>query len=1527
MKSERNLKQNYKLILQSSKVYREITLSPEVGKVTIGTGVGSDVRFQTADFFAPFQIAVIFENSVWSVICDTSVYISAGDVRRLVMSELTIDTPVSLRYRESDTDVLEISLEYDFGDRKSYDLFLDLTTVPLLRISASSNADIRTGSTLTTEDSIVLNKQNGVWVLTVLSDGCGTAVNGSKVNESIILRERDFIDIGPYSFCLADGGLYTSKTTDLTVRGISEIDRSESKTNLVYPNFNRGTRVQGKLQAKKIEVLDPPAMPPESNKDIVTQLLPSVAMMGILVMVRGNSSMAGGASYIIMSVASMGMSVGVSVYSIFKDIKDREKKLKERSKAYEEYITAKRNEIRYMRDQEAKLLDDTYYTQSKTLEFIRRFDGRLFDRSVYDEDFLHVRLGSGSRDSAQDVSYKNQERVEAVDKLQQIPAMVQQEFKKISDAPITLKLNGTKLVGIVGNREALAQEFKRMSLDLSVRHHESDLKMFYCINEEDVRQFPWIRRLPHVQNEAIGCRNIICDDESRRILLEYLYKMISSRDEKHTDPRVVVFLYRDWGIRSHPIFALMENGSYLGLTFLYFDEYEENLPHNCEYIVRMQECSKGTCLQRTDKTGEQTFTAEELSDLEMEYAAHRLQPVQCEEISLESTLTKNISFFELLGVYGPEDIDLSKTWKESQVYRSMAVPLGVKSKNQVVYLDLHEKAHGPHGLVAGTTGSGKSEVIQSYILSMALKFHPNDIGFVLIDFKGGGMANQFQSLPHLIGTMTNIDGREIERSLMSIRAELKKRQELFAQFGVNHIDAYIKLFKMGKAVIPLPHLILIVDEFAELKAEHPDFMKELVSAARIGRSLGVHLILATQKPSGVVDPQIWSNSRFKLCLKVQSKEDSNEVIKSPVAAEIKEPGRAYLQVGNNEIFELFQSGYSGGPAKIEGLTTKKTFAISKVNFYGKRSLAYERRTSRREETQETQLESTIRYIAGFAKKNGIQRLPMICLPPLPEILTYPETENRESRIGKRNIQYGLVADVGLYDDPSRQYQGTLSINVTQDNTIIIGSAQYGKTNMLQTIVRSLAEKYSPSEVNLYIMDFGTMIFRNFEGLRHVGGVVCANEDEKVKNLIRMLEMEIDNRKEVLAKAQVGSYAAYLEAGLTELPQIVVLIDNLTALRELYFNDTDPLLPLCRDGLGVGISFIIANSTTSGFGYKYLSNFGKRIALYCNDSSMYSTLFDNALLKLHVSIPGRCLIEQEKQKYEAQIWIAFEGEREIDRVDQIKAFVCKMNIISGSQTAKKIPSIPDILSVELMENEYISGAVSNNAGFYIGLDYDMARPYFMAWDQIGYIGLSGSDDITRKGFTVYLMHALARANAMVYILDDRKGVLSYAKNVQSTVFYSSNPIDIEVMFEKVDAEIKQRLLSIDIPEATNAKEVCPLVILVQSAEAIARISSSSTMLEKFKDYQRVFRDVRVAVIFTNLENRKITYSDPAVWKLMNDNRHFAMFEKPAQVRLWDLSLSDKKVLSGRKAGDMILNWEGKLVNIKPIIMGKEGEHLC
>lgn len=349
------------------------------------------------------------------------------------------------------------------------------------------------------------------------------------------------------------------------------------------------------------------------------------------------------------------------------------------------------------------------------------------------------------------------------------------------------------------------------------------------------------------------------------------------------------------------------------------------LPLHCDKIIQIEDENQAELYDVENKEDSKKFVFNTVSDIRLKKAINILAPVFCEEISLESSLRKNISLFEVLGIYNVNDLRLTERWQKSKIYDSMAVPLGVNAKEDVVYLDLHENFHGPHGLVAGTTGSGKSEILQTYILGAATLFHPYEIGFVIIDFKGGGMVNQFKKLPHLIGAITNIDGKAINRSLKSIKAELLKRQSLFAEMGVNHIDKYIKVYKEGKAKIALPHLVIIVDEFAELKAEQPEFMKELISAARIGRSLGVHLILATQKPAGQVNDQIWSNSKFKLCLKVQTQEDSNEVLKSPLAAEIREPVVHIYKLEIMRCLSYYNQVFQGVPRKA--METKRKLMI------------------------------------------------------------------------------------------------------------------------------------------------------------------------------------------------------------------------------------------------------------------------------------------------------------------------------------------------------------------------------------------------------------------------------------------------------------------------------------------------------------------------------------------------------------------------------------------------------------------------
>lgn len=336
------------------------------------------------------------------------------------------------------------------------------------------------------------------------------------------------------------------------------------------------------------------------------------------------------------------------------------------------------------------------------------------------------------------------------------------------------------------------------------------------------------------------------------------------------------------------------------------------------------------------------------------------------------------------------------------------------------------------------------------------------------------MAQMFRNIPHLLGTITNIEGGKnfSNRALASIKSELKKRRRLFDQYKVNHINDYTKLYKQKKAKTAMPHLFLISDEFAELKSEEPEFIRELVSAARIGRSLGVHLILATQKPGGIIDDQIWSNSRFKVALKVQDANDSKEILKNGDAATITVTGRGYLQVGNNEVYELFQSAWSGAPYMEDGYGTEDEVAI--VTDTGLIPLSDVDADHVAKKEAVTEISAVVEQIERIQAEMGIEKLPSPWPLPLEERI--PKTRYPSEEADAFNFAY--------IDEPEKQSQEPISYRMMEDGNIgIVGSSGYGKSLTATTFMMSFAEQYTPEELHYYIFDFGNGNVACLQGFR------------------------------------------------------------------------------------------------------------------------------------------------------------------------------------------------------------------------------------------------------------------------------------------------------------------------------------------------------------------------------------------------------------------------------------------------------------
>lgn len=1473
----------YKIILSSNNIYQEIELAPDAWKLKVGTGVDCDVRLPKELFFGPIDLRFVKGEAEWAVYGSDELYLTVGDIRKLMTKTLAHGDVLQVKYQESDNVafVLEFLIDFDNGTR--YERMIDVAGAAGLVLGTEPGCTLVLSSPYVQGDSVRLKRQGSGYMLDIKYSHYGVYINGKRASSKDTIKDGDFWSISDYFFYFKAGCLWTQIRSDMRINGLTYLDRPNRND---YPRFHRNTRKKTVVCDEKIEVLDPPSKPQKPKGSLLTRLLPSVGML----LTAAVMAFMGGAM-IIMSVISGALAILTTVLGIYEAKKDFKVSSAARIEKYNAYIERKKQEIEACRIQEAAQLEEVYISQEEVLRRFDAFSTDLFDRVPADEDFLCVRLGSGDVVSRREIEYRKQEKLEIEDDLQEMPAWLSETYRCVYNAPIVCGLKQMNAMGVVGSQAQRFVFLKNIVADLVARHYFTDVKMVFVANREHRDKIVWLRMLPHVYNEITQGRNIVCDDEGKNLVFEYLYKELTIREQqKKAAPHIVVFFYDEYGFQGHPISRFVDKAQELGVTFLFFGDTVAAIPQGCGGMVEIQDQQNAVLINTANKGETSAFTYPTLPNEQAQRLVQLLAPVYTEEISLEGTLTKNYSMYEMLNILAADDLNLDRQWSQSQVYKSMAAPIGV-SKSGPVYLDLHDKAHGPHGLVAGTTGSGKSEILQTYILSMATLFHPYEVGFLIIDFKGGGMVNQFRALPHLLGAITNIDGKEIDRSLKSIKAELQKRQRLFAEVDVNHIDKYIQKFKAGEAKTPIPHLVLIVDEFAELKAEQPDFMKELISAARIGRSLGVHLILATQKPSGQVDDQIWSNSRFKLCLKVQSQEDSNEVLKSPLAAEIKEPGRAYLQVGNNEIFELFQSAYSGAPAKVLDSNVKE-FTLYSVNEAGRRTPIYARKKRKSTESNETQLDAMVAFVHDHCAERDIHRLGSICLPSLAERIEFPETVQRTG---------GLV-NIGVYDDPDNQFQGPAAIDIDHRHTFITGSSQYGKTNLLQGVIRTIASTASPAEANIYIVDFGSMVLKNFEDLHHVGGVVCSSEDEKLKNLFKLLFGEITSRKERLVSVGVSSFASYVEAGYRDIPQMYLFIDNLTALIELYLEEDDSLLTILREGVSVGLSVVVSNAQTAGIGYRYMTNFANKIALFSNDNSEYNNLFDHVDLTPDAK-PGRCVLELDKRMLECQTYLSFTGEKEIDRVAQMQRFIQTVNSRCETQRARIIPFIPALLEADAFQRDF--GAAASGYKMPLGLTYLDVVPFSLNLAKLGMLGVCGKENTGHKNFVANVLEHLNSVRgtcpARVAIFDDVTRKYSAYQKLDIVDTYTLNIEQVGELINSWHAELARRydaLMEEGAGEAANEL----LLLIIQNNDVAKKIGDDMDLSEKFTEMVNRYKDMNVAVIFANYPNASVSYDAPEPLRMVKQAQHLLFFEdldnlKPFDVPYEELRANKKKVTTG------------------------------
>ncbi|MFO7171886.1 MAG: type VII secretion protein EssC [Bacillota bacterium] len=1148
------------------------------------------------------------------------------------------------------------------------------------------------------------------------------------------------------------------------------------------PVFYRSPRLHPELPQGEVEIPGPPSRPPAfhlSLASILLYLLPG--LLGTLLvsaLIRRHTGQS--APYALYSLPMMAIAALVQVGTYFYQKHRHQQALIAREQRYLALLQECRQELERQRVQQQHALREMNPTPGECLARAERRDPRLWERSSQDADCLSLRLGVGEVPFAVTVKPPRSDPTADPDPLLRQAQELAAEFARVTGAPICLPLRELGVAGIVGPRPEVVKAARALTMQIATHHGPDEVQLVVLFPAAEAEEWLWLRWLPHVWSPDRRQRYLAMDPDGAEPILSGLYDLLARRrleavGQPGSSPRdtplpLFVFLLADPRLaEGDPILPLLlREGPALGAHTIFLAERRELLPKECRGIAEVGP-GAGNLILTAPSPGQIPFAPDEASREAAERLARALAPLRPHRMAAAAEIPDRVTLLDVLDLRRVEELDVLARWRSATPHRSLAVPIGRRAGGELLVLDLHERGYGPHGLVAGATGSGKSELLQTLVASLAVHFHPHDLAFVMVDYKGGGMAGAFRDLPHVVGTLTNLDGGLARRALAALKAELRRRQRLLAEAGVDHIDKYIRARREGRPLPPLPHLVILVDEFAELKAEQPEFMRELVSAVRVGRSLGVHLILATQKPAGVVDEQIWSNTRFRICLRVERPQDSQEVLKSPLAATITGSGRAYFQVGNNERFELFQSGWAGAPYRPEAGDGEPEAAltIAEVALDGTRvPLWPAAREAPAPESGETQLQALVAHLAAAARAAGIAPLPGPWLPPLPEAVPLDRLGPREGGWdgqGWTPAGRWLEPVVGLMDWPEEQRQGPLRIPLGREGHLaVFGAPGMGKTTFLQTLVTSLALDHSPGELQVYLLDASGRGLSLLRGLPHVGAVVRGDETERLERLFRLLLGEMEARKARLAEAGAGTLAAYRQAG-GELPAILLVVDDLPALASNYPEGEERLAVIAREGASLGLHLVVTAHTPSVLRSRIGNNITQAVTLRLADRMEYAGAVGRTDGLEPAPVPGRGLVKG-KPPLEFQTALPVEGSTDWERAERMKALFQTLDRAWQGPRPRPVRTLPEVIplsEVLPLEPEW-SGEPELETAVPLGLEVDSLEPFRVDLREGPHFCISGPPESGKtsllQAWVVALAHRLPPDWLHLWLVDLGEGSL-------------------------------------------------------------------------------------------------------------------------------------------------------------------------
>lgn len=1135
----------------------------------------------------------------------------------------------------------------------------------------TGNAVMMEDKTLSGSHCMLQEKADG-WYLRDLGSTNGTYINNRRVQE-VKLNEGDILKLGRYIFRVQKRKLLLTNvdsrvTFQTETSGPSARDLFKEKP---YPWFSPAPRMYADLEALHINIESAPSIGDKPKM---------------------------GMGMIALDPAMMAMSLGTQALRYGLSKRKYSKQEKQRAEVYAEYLTDIEIQLQEYDKKQKSYGNKLYPTLKECMMRVNGPAANLWERHPGDADFLSLRFGTGSRKSKAVINIPQQRLQLQENELDKVPQQIQEKYAIVKNLPITASLMEHGNLGILGERNRAVSVAHNMAVQIAALHNYEDVKIIVLYPEIEKEKWQWMRWLPHCMSDDRQQR-YMASDRNAKAVLESLEKMVEERIESRNQwsfgrqtanmPHLVFLVAAPELLNNTAIGkALVMNQPELGVSGIFVGSRMVDFPHTvrsvCEVSgniaavnVRLKADGQELAIDKNDSM----FSVKELEAFARQMAPIRMKGVS----SKQERLPESISLLEGLQIADPVKIDFGDLWRDTLPEKSLAVPIGACVDGSPFFFDIHEKKHGPHGMVAGMPGSGKSQMAQTWVASMAMQFAPSDVNFVLVDFKGESLLQPFEKLPHLAGSISNLD-HDVARSFSAMESELERRQSLLAEYKCKDIIDYLKKRRNHPQMPELPYLILIVDEFAEFKTQFPGFSKSLDHMYRGGRSLGFFVVLMTQAPSGIVTEQMKASSNFNWCMRVKSDGDSREMLGTTDAKELRVPGRAYVKAG--DTYELIQTYFAGADYKKEQKhQAVKEERVYTVSLDGKRK---EFSVSKEEKnfSGKTELDALVDAISEYCRINRIPSAKQVWQKELPNKLELFERAEQGMRWnGAVTPEEGPKAVLGVVDDPANQSQKTMFHNFWEDGSIAVyGMPLSGKTTFLQNMQMSLCYKYTPEQVQFYSIDIGGFGLRALETFPHVGGAAGDDEPDTIDAILNLLLAELDRRKKMFRKVGAGSPGMYADAAGEVLPTIVLMVDNLNQAGMQFPGMNTAVQRITREGSAYGIYLACSFSGTVGISYQLIQNIKTSYALELSDKTDYNSIVGRPGDTLPKGVRGRGLMRGESEPLLFQTTVPYADLSDSKRIMALRRDAEEMAKEWKGKVPESIQSVPEEIPFGSVDGE-------------------------------------------------------------------------------------------------------------------------------------------------------------------------------------------------------------------------------------------------